>query len=137
MSSVQSNISTVLYKKSSIPDNYNQLVINFKNNYGVIFRAYNDGVAYRFTTNRKDSLTISSEQAEFNFDKDYKTLVPYVRDPRYKGDLFQTSFESLYEDRKLSEFLKDTLGMLPSLIELNDGKKAVILEADLESYPGM
>jgi alpha-glucosidase len=27
--------------------------------------------------------------------------------------------------------------MLPSLIELNDGKKAVILEADVEGYPGM
>jgi alpha-glucosidase len=137
ISSVQSNISTALYKKAVVPDNYNQLVINFKNNYGVIFRAYNDGVAYRFTTNRKDSLTVNSEQAEFNFDDDYKTLVPYVREPRYNGDKFQTSFESLYEDRKLSEFSKDTLGMLPSLIELNDGKKAVILEADVESYPGM
>jgi alpha-glucosidase len=136
-SSVQSGISTTLYKKAIVPDNYNQLVVNFKNNYGVIFRAYNDGVAYRFITNRKDSLIIDREQAEFNFDNDYKTLIPYVRDPRYHGDQFQTSFESLYDDRKLSEFLKDTLGMLPSLIELNDGKKAVILEADLEDYPGM
>src|ERR1044072_8642923 len=42
ISSVQSNISTALYKKAIIPDNYNQLVINFKNNYSVVFRAYND-----------------------------------------------------------------------------------------------
>jgi alpha-glucosidase len=137
MSSIQSNISAAVYKKAIVADNYNQLVINFKNNYGVIFRAYNDGAAYRFTANRKDSLIINSEQSEFNFDNDYKTFIPYVREPRYNGDKFQTSFESLYEERKLSEFLKDTLGMLPSLIELNDGKKAVILEADLESYPGM
>jgi alpha-glucosidase len=137
MSSIQSNISAAVYKKAIVADNYNQLVINFKNNYGVIFRAYNDGAAYRFTANRKDSLIINSEQSEFNFDNDYKTFIPYVREPRYNGDKFQTSFESLYEERKLSEFLKDTLGMLPSLIELNDGKNAVILEADLESYPGM
>lgn len=136
-SSVQSRISTALYKKAVVPDNYNQLVINFKNNCGVIFRAYNDGVAYRFITNRKDSLVIDAEQAEFNFDSDYKTLIPYARDPRYQGDQFQTSFEALYDERKLSGFFKDTLGMLPSLIELNDGKKAVILEADLEAYPGM
>ncbi|MGZ3940399.1 MAG: glycoside hydrolase family 97 N-terminal domain-containing protein, partial [Flavisolibacter sp.] len=134
---VHSSISTTLYKKAIVPDNYNQLDINFKNNYSVVFRAYDDGVAYRFVTNRKDSLVVASEQSEFNFDQDYKTLIPYVRDPRVKGDQFQTSFESLYEDRKLSQFLKDTLGMLPSLFELNDGKKAVILEADLESYPGM
>ncbi|HWI91761.1 MAG TPA: glycoside hydrolase family 97 protein [Flavisolibacter sp.] len=137
VSAVQSSISTTVYKKTVVPDNYNQLAINFKNNYGVVFRAYNDGVAYRFVTMRKDSLIVNSEQSEFNFDNDYKTLIPYVREPRYNGDKFQTSFESLYEGKKLSEFLKDTLGLLPSLIELNDGKKAVILEADLEDYPGM
>lgn len=137
ISSVQTNISTTLYKKAIVLDNYNQLIINFKNNYGVIFRAYNDGVAYRFTTNRKDSLFINSEQAEFNFDGDYKSFIPYVRNPRYKSDQFQTSFEALYEEKKLSEFTKDTLGMLPCLVELNDGKKAVILEADLEDFPGM
>lgn len=137
ISAVQSSISTTLYKKAVVPDNYNQLDINFKNNYGVIFRVYNDGVAYRFVTKRKDSLIINNEQSEFNLDNDYKTLIPYVREPRYNNDQFQTSFESLYEEKKLSEFLKDTLGMLPSLIELNDGKKVVILEADLEGYPGM
>lgn len=137
LSSVKSTITPAVYKKSLIPDNYNQIIINFKNNYGVIFRAYNDGVAYRFITSRKDSLIIDSEQADFNFAGDYKTFIPYVREPRYKGDKFQTSFEALYDERKISEFLKDTLGMLPSLIELNDGKKAVILEADLEDYPGM
>jgi alpha-glucosidase len=136
-SAVHSTITATLYKKATIPDDYNQLVINFKKNYSIIFRAYNDGVAYHFVTNRKDSLTVSSEGVQFAFDNDYRTLVPYVREPRYGRDQFQTSFESLYEDRKLSEFLKDTLAMLPSLVELKDGKKAVILESDLEDYPGM
>jgi alpha-glucosidase len=134
---VRSVITTALYKKSSIADNYNQLVINFKSNYSVVFRAYNDGVAYRFVTTRKDSLFVSNEQIDLNFDKDYKTFIPYVREPRYNGDKFQTSFEALYDERKLSEFLKDTLGMLPFLVELNDGKKAVVVEADLEDYPGL
>jgi alpha-glucosidase len=136
-STVRSTISASLYKKATIPDDYNQLVINFKKNYSVVFRAYNDGIAYRFVTNRKDSLVVNSEEVGFTFDNDYRTLVPYVREPRYARDQFQTSFESLYEDRKLSEFMKDTLAMLPSLVELNDGKKAVILESDLEDYPGM
>lgn len=137
LSSVRSVIHSPVYKRSTIVDNYNQLVINFKNNYGVVFRAYDDGVAYRWVTNRKDSLVLNSEQADFNFDNDYNSFIPYVREPRVAGDKFQTSFEALYDERKLSGFLKDTLGMLPSLIELNDGKKAVILEADLEDYPGM
>jgi alpha-glucosidase len=137
LSSVQATITATVYKKAVIPDHYNQLAINFKNNYGVIFRAYDDGVAYRLITNRKDSLIVISEEANFNFDNDYKTLIPYVREPRYNGDQFQTSFEALYDERTLSQFLKDTLGMLPLLVELNEGKKVVILEADLENYPGM
>jgi alpha-glucosidase len=137
ISSVKWVVQSPVYKKRTIPDTYNQLIINFKKNYGLVFRAYDDGVAYRWITSRKDSLVINSEQADFNFDNDYKTFIPYVREPRYAGDKFQTSFEALYDERKLSQFLKDTIGMLPSLVELNDGKKAVILEADLEDYPGM
>lgn len=134
---VQSAINTVLYKKSTITDNYNQLAINCKKNYSILFRAYNDGVAYRFVTGRKDSLTVAHEDVDFNFDGDYKTFTPYAHDPRYNNDLFQTSFESLYEEKKLSELAKDTIAFLPVLVELNDGKKAVLTEADLEDYPGM
>jgi alpha-glucosidase len=135
--SVNTTIATPLYKKSSITDQYNQLAINCKNGYSILFRAYNDGVAYRFTTNRKDSLVINREEATFNFDKDYHSFIPYIREPRYNGDPFQTSFEALYDEKKFSEHNKDTLGMLPLLVQLEDGKKAVLLEADLENYPGM
>lgn len=135
--SVQSVITAAVYKKNKIPDNYNQLTITCKKNYSILFRAYNDGVAYRFVTDRKDSLTIKSETADFNFDNDYNTFFPYINGPRYNGDQFQTSFESLYAEKKLSDLAKDTLGFLPVLVELNDGKKAVITEADLENYPGM
>src|SRR5579863_1058120 len=49
------------YKKDSIRDRYNQLTLTFpKGGYGVIFRAYDDGAAYRWVTTRKDSLTIRS-----------------------------------------------------------------------------
>lgn len=134
---VQSSIPTPVYKKTSIADNYNQLAVTCKKNYSILFRAYNDGVAYRFVTGRKDSLTITSEGVNLNFDNDYKTFIPYVREPRYNGDKFQTSFEALYDEKKFSEIARDTIGMLPLLVELNDGKKAVFTEADLENYPGM
>src|SRR5580698_10751098 len=59
------------YKKDSIRDRYTQLTLIFpKGGYGVIFRAYDDGAAYRWMTIRKDSITIRSEKAEFNFAAD-------------------------------------------------------------------
>lgn len=136
-SSANNAINATIYKKKIVPDNYNQLQLSFKNAFSVLFRAYNDGVAYRFVTTKRDSLTINSEEAVFNFDKDYNSFVPYVRDPRYKKDQFQTLFEALYDERTLSQFINDTLAFLPLLVELDDNKKAVILEADLENYPGL
>ena len=135
--SVNSSFATPFYKKSAVKDQYNQLTVNLKGDYGLVFRAYNDGAAYRFFTNRKGEITIKAEEANFNFDQDYKIYIPYVRDLRVKGDLFVSSFESLYDEIKISQFAKDTLGFLPAMVVLDNNKKAVITEADLKNYPGM
>jgi hypothetical protein len=124
------------YKKDSIRDRYNQLTLTFpKAGYGIIFRAYDDGAAYRWMTKRKDSLQIRSEVAEFNFPGDEEAWIPYVNDP--SPDIYTTSFENFYRKMRLSEFKKDTLAFLPVLVDLGGGRKAAILEADLEDYPGM
>jgi hypothetical protein len=124
------------YKKDSIRDRYTQLTLIFhKGGYGVIFRAYDDGAAYRWMTIRKDSITIRSEKAEFNFPADEAAWIPYVNDP--SPDIYTTSFENFYRKMRLSEFKKDTLAFLPVLVDLGGGRKAAILEADLEEYPGM
>ncbi len=124
------------YKKDTISDRYSQLTLSFdKGSYGIIFRAYDDGAAYRWFTHRKDSLTIRTETAEFNFPADDMAWIPYVNDP--SPDIYTTSFENLYRKFPLSEFKKDTLAFLPVLVDLGNGKKAAILEADLEDYPGM
>jgi alpha-glucosidase len=129
-------ILPVHYKKDTIRDRYNQLTLSFnKGSYGIIFRAYDDGAAYRFFTRHKDSLTIRSETADFNFPADDMAWIPYVNDPT--PDIFTTSFENFYRQFRLSEFKKDTLAFLPVLVDLGNGKKAAILEADLEDYPGM
>lgn len=134
-STVNTVFNTPIYKKKSVVDNYNQLVINCKGDYGIILRAFNDGVAYRFFTAKKGTITIQSEEANFNFANDHKSFVPYVRDFRGAEQYIQ-SFEALYTEAPLSKVYKDTLGFLPVLVEAGS-KKAVILEADLEDYPGM
>ncbi|MBF9255702.1 glycoside hydrolase family 97 protein [Pontibacter sp. 172403-2] len=136
---VNTTIKPLHYKKDLIEDEYSQLTLNFKGNYGVIFRAYNDGVAYRFFTNKKDSLTVEDEVAEFNFPKDYMVYLPYANNEFENGayDMYQISFENTYAHVPLSEVVKDTVAFAPVLVELNNGVKAAITEADLESYPGM
>jgi alpha-glucosidase len=129
-------IKTPFYKKAEVKDNYTQLLLTFKGDYGLAFRAYNDGVAYRFVIVRKGTITVKNEEANFNFKDDDKAFLPFVNDYR-NHDKFNTSFESHYDNISLSAIKKDTLAFMPVLVDLGNGKKAVILEADLQDYPGM
>ena len=135
-SKINTSFATPLYKKKSVVDEYNQLIMRFSDNYGLIVRAYNDGVAYRFFTGKKGTITIKSEEANFNFSKDHKAFVPYVRDLR-ENDMYTSAFEAMYDEIPLSKFKKDSLALAPLLVDLGDGKKAVITEAELQDYPGM
>lgn len=134
---INTSFETPLYKKKTVKDHYNKLTINFKNDFAIEFRVFDDGAAYRFITKKKKDITIKSEEVVLNFDQDYNTLIPYVRDLRNPKDPFISSFESHYENKKISEFSKDTLAFLPFLIDYKNHKKAVFLEADLEDYPGL
>ncbi|BDU27540.1 glycoside hydrolase family 97 protein [Flavobacterium sp. GSB-24] len=134
---VNTSFETPLYKKKSVQNNYNQLTLSFKNDFSIEYRVFDDGAAYRFITKKKKDITVKCEEVVLNFDQDYNTLMPYVRDLRNPKDPFISSFESHYENKKISEFKKDTLAFLPFLIDYKNHKKAVFLEANLEDYAGL
>lgn len=136
MEKVKKEITAINYKKTIIPDEYNQLTIRCKGDFGVLFRVYNDGAAYRIFTSRKDDQVITNEDVNFNFTDDHKVFVPFVRDLR-GPEIYINSFEALYKEINISKFNQDTLAFLPLLVDVGNGKKAVLLEADLEDYPGM
>ncbi|WP_343521946.1 glycoside hydrolase family 97 protein [Pedobacter sp.] len=134
--SVNTVFNTPVYKKKSVIDAYNQLTINFKGDFGLILRAYNDGVAYRFFTRKKGEIIVEREEANFNFSKDHKAFIPYVRDLR-ENNQYISAFESTYDEIPLSKMVKDSLAISPLLVDLENGKKAAIVEAELVDYPGM
>ena len=139
--SVDQNIKADFYKRKEIKDQYNELVINFKGSYKVAFRAYDEGVAYRFETSLRKNIIVKSETADFNFDQDYTAWIPYVNARKGEGDFIQqqfyNSFENTYTVTPLSKMEPERLAFLPVMVELKDDKKAVITEADLEDYPGL
>ena len=133
---ISRTFNPVNYKKAVITDEYTEVTFNFKKDLGIVFRVYNDAVAYRFFTKKQGEIIINNEEANFNFTADHKAFIPYMWEYR-DGKIFNCSFESLYTEQKISQFRKDSLAFLPLLVDLGNGKKAVILEADLEDYPGM
>lgn len=134
---VNTSFESPFYKKSTIKNQYNLLLLNFKNGFSIEYRVFDDGAAYRFLTQKKKDITVKSEEVTLNFDQDYNTLMPYVRDLRNPKDPYISSFEAHYENKKISEFAKDTLAFLPFLIDFKNHKKAVFLEASLQDYPGL
>lgn len=136
MEKVKKEITAINYKRAIIPDEYNQLTIRCRGDFGVLFRAYNDGAAYRIFTSRREDQIIIHEDVNFNFTDDHKAFIPFVRDLR-GPEIYINSFEALYKEMNISKFNRDTLAFLPLLVDVGNGKKAVLLEADLENYPGM
>lgn len=137
--SFDDTFSTVAYKKAEVRDNYNQILLNFKE-FSLIFRAYDDGVAYRFVSNldKKKTYEVISEQAEFNFGEDRQAFIPYVNSGAntVEGQYFN-SFENTYTVQNLSQWRKDRLAFLPLVVAADEGVKILITEADLTNYPGM
>lgn len=120
----------VKQKYSSIKDNYVELTLTFAKNYKVIFRVYDDAIAYRFSTTLPGKVKIIYEQAEFNFGKDYQILFP-------EESSFMSHSERNYLPIRLSEVTPQRFCSLPALVRLDNGINALLTEADLEDYPGM
>ncbi|MGE4587359.1 MAG: glycoside hydrolase family 97 N-terminal domain-containing protein, partial [Mangrovibacterium sp.] len=138
-SSVDRLVDSPVYKKKVIREVYQELVLNFRGNYSLTVRAYDQGVAYRFSSAEKNELVVAEEQVELNFSEDYPAVVPYVRDfdPLHFEQQFFNSFENTYAHLKLSELNPERLMFLPLIVELQEGKKLCVTEADLEDYPGL
>jgi len=136
---VKQRFKTPFYKRAEVEDTYNELVLNFRGDYSVIFRAYNDGVAYRFATSKKKGFQVQNEEVAFNFAADHTAIVPYVKQETKTTieQQFNNSFENTYTHSPLSQLNPERLAFLPLVVEVGNGKKVAITEADLESYPGM
>ena len=125
--------------KASKGEKCNALTHNY-GKYAVEFRAYDQGVAYRFVTRFADSLTIANEQVEFCLPADCMAYEAPANSHHKTDDLRDQaycSFENTYQYAKLSNLNRQHLGLSPMLIELAGGKKLLIGDYNVRSYPGM
>lgn len=129
-------ISPVPEKRKRIKDDYNLLSITFRKPYKVEFRAYDDGVAYRFITSFKDSITVLNEVAKFRFAASSSAWFPTIH-KRDDADIFHTSYEEQYPLRRIDSIRPDTIAYTPVLVAPPAGPKIAVIESDLDDYPGM
>jgi len=131
----ESIVNPVPYKRKIIPNHYNELTLQFREKFTIIFRAYDDGIAYRFQTASGDSLTIEREIASFRFPGTSTVYFPEIH-KRDDADIFHTSFEEPYSIIPLRDITGTRYGFTPVLVE-DQSTKFIITESDLIDYPGM
>ena len=118
-------------KFSTVKNEYNSLTLSFKGNYSVEFRAFNEGIAYRFITALKDSVEVMNEDFVLNFPAEY---VLNVQQPTG----FKTSYEEVYTQVNSKDWKPaDKMSELPVLVDTKKRYKLLISESDLLDYPGM
>jgi len=119
----------VPHKNSAIPNHCNEMEINFKSGFSVVFRVYNDGLAYRFKTDFKGNVIVLNEGASFNMPEGTESWYPLE-------DSFMSHNERSYVHGLLDTIAAEHLASLPALFKY-DGVNVLITETALEDYPGM
>jgi len=121
----------VRQKFAKIRDNYNEQRIEFEGGYAVTFRAYNEGVAYRFETSLPVSeIKIYGEEMNLNFAANDVAYYP-------QEDGFMSHNERKYLPQHLSDILPDFLATLPAVVQVGQGASVAVAESDVEEYPGL
>ena len=136
--SVDEMVSSPFYRATQLPNIYNELTLQFKG-FTVVFRAYDDGIAYRFVNRSKKLFKVVDEVVDYHFPYDAEATVPYVtgrKNDNYNAQFFN-SFENQYTSDKLSKLEKERLSFLPVVVSLENNVRVCITEVDLENYPGL
>lgn len=124
-------------KRKEVNDVYNELELRFQGNYSVVFRVYNDGVAYRFKTSFPNDIVVLDEQSDYKFQSNDTVYFAQVNCNAKPGqDCFHTSFEELYKKMTISEIHADKMAYSPIIVS-HKNLKVAITESDLVDYPGM
>ena len=119
----------VPHKNAEIKDEYTELLLHFKGNYTVNFRAYNDGIAYQFIDNSNTERKVISEQMDVTFPEGSRSLFP-LEQSMYSHN------ECYYFDKPLIDIPSEEFCSLPVLFTTNKAK-VVFTETALHDYPGM
>jgi alpha-glucosidase len=117
-------------KYAQIKDEYNEMELKFPGRYSLVFRVYDEGVAYRWKTDLKKDIIVKSEEVNFNFEKDYKIWFP-------EEESMYSHQERGYLFENLSAITPERFCSTGTLVDFENGTKVFLSEADLEDYPGL
>lgn len=125
--------TTVLYRQKEVGVSYNYAVFDLRDDWQLEWRAFDDGIAYRFIYTGTAETVIYDEVL----------LVPFDGNPEItwahsagEPDPFRTSFENSYTTEPLAKAVT-VPAFLPASVGCGNGLRVTLVESDLKAYPGM
>lgn len=116
------------HKNSEIQDYYNELTLSFEGDYQLIFRAYDNGIAYKFSTNLEEEIIVKSERMDLKIPQESTTFFP-------EEDSLYSHYERYYKKFAIKDIQQDQICSLPVLFQTPEDINLLITEADLYDYP--
>ncbi|HEY0173636.1 MAG TPA: glycoside hydrolase family 97 protein [Pyrinomonadaceae bacterium] len=126
-------------KASRARDRYRELAVSFEESagarrrLGIVFRAYDDGAAFRYVIPeqpRLEEFEIVDERSEFRFAADHPCWALRLR-------TFHSNYEKEFDPVTLGRIEPGAKTGLPLVAQVAGGPAFAVAEADLEDYAGM
>ncbi|MBQ8047653.1 MAG: glycoside hydrolase family 97 protein [Prevotella sp.] len=126
------NIQREIPIKNAIVKNHaNEVRLTMKGGYRVDFRAYDNGVAYRFVTEKKGQVTVDDEMLEFDLDSESQLTMSQC-------GTFRQNYEERYVHLAAREYTKESpMNYLPLYVQTPKGYQVLFSESAVEDYPHM
>jgi alpha-glucosidase len=117
-------------KYSKIRDHYNELLLEYKGDFSLTIRAYNNGIAYRFNTAFDEDIIVNRENFNLHFNEEDSIYVQ-------KSETFRSAYETPYEHSAVKDVTSEGYCCLPALVQKQNGMNVVVTESNLVDYPGL
>ncbi len=116
-------------KDASVQNNYNELSLEFRGGYQLLFRAFNDGVAYQFIDKSSRTTQVTNEQMSLTFPEGTSSFFP-------QEESMYTHNEREYLKKELADLKPGEFCSLPVMFQTSKAK-VLFTESSLHNYPGL
>jgi len=120
----------VRQKSATVRERYNELRLDLQGDYSVVFRAYDEGAAYRLETALPQAeVKVDREEVNLNFVADFPVYYP-------EEESFFSHNERQFSLRSLAKIPSGAIASVPVVVDA-DGVKIAVADSDVEDYPGL
>lgn len=135
---IDETVASPFTRQATMRNHCNELTLQMREGLSLVFRAYNEGIAYRFVWEGKPG-RVNKEKVDYSFYGDWNITAPYVSqfDSLRHEVQYSTSFENQYTTLPLSQLDQSRLCFLPLMVHCDNGVKVCITESALLDYPGL